>query len=175
MRPSQARVPREATSPRGVVVTAAVVVAESAARARAATAAMAPATPVEALPPTSLGNREPWGGSARHRFRPSINEWEYGRYKNVRFFRRSGRGSGAPFRVFLRTRVPESQRLRGLPVGGAPSASISSASPTPCHSRLWRRSSSKDHTPVVELQVHNMPGVRSQKIHFIPRGTNVRR
>ena len=37
------------------------------------------------------------------------------------------------------------------------------------------RSSSKDHTPVVELQVHNMPGVRSQKIHFIPRGTNVRR
>ena len=37
------------------------------------------------------------------------------------------------------------------------------------------RSSSKDHTPVVELQVHNMPGVRSQKIHFIPRGPNVRR
>lgn len=37
------------------------------------------------------------------------------------------------------------------------------------------RSSSRDHTPVVELQVHNMPGVRSQKIHFIPRGTNARR
>lgn len=37
------------------------------------------------------------------------------------------------------------------------------------------RSSSKDHTPVVELQVHNMPSVKSQKIHFIPRGTNVRR
>ena len=37
------------------------------------------------------------------------------------------------------------------------------------------RSSSRDHTPVVELQVHNMPSVKSQKIHFIPRGTNVRR
>ena len=36
------------------------------------------------------------------------------------------------------------------------------------------RSSSKDHTPVVELKVHNMPSVKSQKIHFIPRGTNVR-
>ena len=36
------------------------------------------------------------------------------------------------------------------------------------------RSSSKDHTPVVELKVHNMPSVKSQKIHFIPKGTNVR-
>ena len=31
-------------------------------------------------------------------------------------------------------------------------------------------SSSKDHSPVVELKVHDVPGVRSQKIHFTKKG-----
>lgn len=31
-------------------------------------------------------------------------------------------------------------------------------------------SSSKDHSPVVELKVHGIPGLRSQKIHFVKKG-----
>lgn len=31
-------------------------------------------------------------------------------------------------------------------------------------------SSSKDHSPVVELKVRNFKRVKSQKIHFVPRG-----
>ena len=31
-------------------------------------------------------------------------------------------------------------------------------------------SSSADHSPVVELKVHGIPGLRSQKIHFVKKG-----